>query len=157
MFGNVCKLYPEILKLTKHTIEECEAVAMQKLMFGIMSFIFYEVYNVEYFLNGTSYDLDPTVNYPLESGLEIVNSFAGFMLDEWASGFDYTFENLKTKILIISICVFLFQGVVYIILIEVLIVGNLKKKYLFFKKIYNNLVPDFIVTKEKIIKAKLEV
>lgn len=28
---------------------------------------------------------------------------------------------------------------------------------MFFKKIYNNMMPDFIVTKEKIIKAKLEV
>lgn len=28
---------------------------------------------------------------------------------------------------------------------------------MFFKKIYNNLLPDYIVTKEKIIKAKLEV
>lgn len=51
----------------------------------------------------------------------------------------------------------MFQVLIYIILIEVLIVGSLKDNFLFFRKIYNNMAPDFIVTKEKIIKAKLEV
>ena len=43
----------------------------------------------------------------------------------------------------------------YVFLIEIMIVGNLKEKFLFFRKIYESLMPDFIVTKEKIIKAKL--
>ena len=40
-------------------------------------------------------------------------------------------------------------------MIEIMIVGNLKNTFLFFRKIYENLMPEFIVTKEKIIKAKL--
>jgi len=79
------------------------------------------------------------------------------MLKEWASGFENMYWKLRTRVIIVSVCVFLFQAIVYILLIEVFIVSNLKKQYLFFKKIYNNLIPDFIVTKEKIIKAKLEV
>ena len=60
---------------------------------------------------------------------------------------------------IIAICssLFVFQIIIYVVLIEFFIVGNLKEKFMFFKKIYNNLLPDYIVTKEKIIKAKLEV
>ena len=45
----------------------------------------------------------------------------------------------------------------YFILIEILIVGNLENEYNFFKKIYESYMPDFIVSKEKIIKAKLQV
>ena len=46
---------------------------------------------------------------------------------------------------------------VYIILVEVFIVGNMKEKDEIFKTIYLNYMPDFVVSKEKIIKAKLHV
>ena len=62
---------------------------------------------------------------------------------------------MSENIIIISSCLIIIQGIVYVFLIEIMIVGNLKEKFLFFRKIYESLMPDFIVTKEKIIKAKL--
>ena len=59
------------------------------------------------------------------------------------------------SIIIIGSCLIIFQGIVYVLMIEIMIVGNLKNTFLFFRKIYENLMPEFIVTKEKIIKAKL--
>ena len=79
------------------------------------------------------------------------------MLDKWSEYFVSTIAVLEINIIIICSGLFLLQIVIYIVLVEVLIVGNLKEKFLFFRKIYNYLMPDFIVTKEKIIKAKLEV
>jgi hypothetical protein len=44
---------------------------------------------------------------------------------------------------------------VYLVLIEILGIGSLSNNYEFFKQMYNIYMPDYLVCKEKIIKAKL--
>jgi hypothetical protein len=44
---------------------------------------------------------------------------------------------------------------VYLVLIEILVIGTLNNNYEFFKRVYEMYMPDYLVSKEKIIKAKL--
>ena len=66
-------------------------------------------------------------------------------------------SDYQSYIFLVSICLIIFHVLIYIILVELFIVGNLKEKYEIYKKVYINYMPDFIVSKEKIIKAKLHV
>lgn len=59
--------------------------------------------------------------------------------------------------MVFVITLVLFHVIVYIVLVEIFLVGLLKNKFILFKLIYQNYIPDFVVTKEKIIKAKLYV
>lgn len=119
--------------------------------------MFYMTSNVDYFSTGASFTIDPALAYDMEVGMEMSNLYLEYLLEQWAAKFSSMMDALERNIIIICSGLFVFQIIIYIVLIEVFIVGNLKDKFMFFRKIYNNMMPDFIVTKEKIIKAKLEV
>lgn len=126
-------------------------------MYGVLSFVFYETNSINYYLNNVDDTYDPVLTYEIEIGLELTSSYLDFMVEQSNEVFQNVIKYLRKNIIILLICLFILQSLIYIILIEILIVRDLTQNFFFFRKIYNNLVPDFIVTKEKIIKAKLEV
>jgi hypothetical protein len=61
----------------------------------------------------------------------------------------------RQNLLIYSVCILAGYLLVYLVLIEVLVIGTLNNNYEFFKRVYEMYMPDYLVSKEKIIKAKL--
>lgn len=82
-------------------------------------------------------------------------SYFILLTEKWNELLVKTYDKLIINLIVMVICFTLLQIILYIVIIELCIVNKLKNKFLFFSKIYNNLVPDYIVTNEKIIKAKL--
>jgi hypothetical protein len=61
----------------------------------------------------------------------------------------------KQNLLTYSVCILSVYLLVYLVLIEILVIGTLNNNYEFFKRVYEMYMPDYLVSKEKIIKAKL--
>lgn len=120
---------------------------MQNFMYGVLSFVFYESNSIDYYLNNPDDTYDPVLTYEMEIGLELTSSYLDFIVEQWNEVFQSVTKYLKRNIIVLLICLFILQSLIYIILIEILIVRNLTQNFFFFRKIYNNLVPDFIVTK----------
>ena len=89
--------------------------------------------------------------------VKIIDYYLLDIMNVWSEEFNENIRGYQNLILIVSISLILFHVLVYIVLVEVFIVGNMKEKYEIFKTIYLNYMPDFVVSKEKIIKAKLHV
>lgn len=103
--------------------------------------------NVDFYQNSSTFDLDYKLVNDLEKGMQICNLYLEFLLQKWLEIFITLSQTLERNIIIICSSLFFVQIVIYILFIEVLIVGNLRDKFIFFRKIYNNMMPDFIVTK----------
>jgi hypothetical protein len=61
----------------------------------------------------------------------------------------------KQNLLTYSVCILARYLLMYLVLIEFLVISILNNNYEFFKHVYEMYMPDYLVTKEKIIKAKL--
>jgi hypothetical protein len=147
LFGNVCNLYPDVLIASKLTSWQCNMIAENNLQHGVESFLYYMMYNVDFYLNSSSYEINSFTGSQVQIGQEVSNAYLLYLLNRWTEMFEEIINKLLRNIIIICSSLFIFQIIIYFILIEYFIVGNLKEKFLFFKKIYSHLVPDYIITK----------
>jgi hypothetical protein len=153
-FSDVCSIYSSIL-VNASDVEACRTVAQNSLQHGIQSYIYYYTSISIDFLLDEHLDVRITDIYSLESGLAYVNVFLEFLAKNWLSEFSEIVLEAQYKLTIYAVCVLSGYLLLYLILIEILIIGNLNKNYDFFRRVYEMYMPDFLVSKEKIIKAKL--
>jgi hypothetical protein len=152
-FSDVCSIYSSIL-VNASDVEACRTVAQNSLQHGIQSYIYYYTSISIDFLLDEHLDVRITDIYSLESGLAYVNVFLEFLAKNWLSEFSEIVLEAQYKLTIYAVCVLSGYLLLYLILIEILIIGNLNKNYDFFRRVYEMYMPDFLVSKEK-IKAKL--
>jgi hypothetical protein len=72
-----------------------------------------------------------------------------------AVGVRRDYGRAKQNLLTYPVCILSGYLLVCLVLIEILAIGSINNNYKFFKRVYDMYMPDYLVSKEKIIKAKL--
>jgi hypothetical protein len=81
-------LYPEVLEASKLTAWQCNMVAENNLQHGVESFLYYMMYNVDFYLNSSSYELNINMGSQIQIGQEVSNAYLLFLLDRWTEMFE---------------------------------------------------------------------
>lgn len=152
-FGRVCNIYAGSLA-GDADMANCEAVAQNSLLHGVQSYIYYFTSISSDYLNGLSAITVGDI-LDMEAGLYYVNIFLQSLAQRWLDEFAQVVSDAKQSLLVYSVCILSGYLLFYLVLIEMLVIGNLNSHYGFFRRVYEMYMPDYLVSKEKIIKAKL--
>lgn len=152
-FGDACSLYSSLLADDNDRVM-CQSVSQNSLLHGVQSYIYYFSSTSSDFLNGAS-ALTAGDIADMEAGLYYVNLFLQNLASLWLDEFAAIVSRAQQNLLTYSICVLSGYLLFYLVLIEALVIGSLSSHYSFFRRVYEMYMPDYLVSKEKIIKAKL--
>lgn len=154
-FDDFCMLITDVFA-SGEIYGQCRTIAENTLQHGVQSFLYYLYSDVTNVIEAPP-PVQQSQLYDDDLAVKIIDYYLLDLINTWQNEFSQQISTYQNLILIVSICLILFHILVYIILVEICIVGNMKEKYEIFKTIYLNYMPDFVVSKEKIIKAKLHV
>lgn len=77
------------------------------------------------------------------------------MADLWLSLTSDLISSRLVSVILTTMAAFVLILALHIIFVEYIISNNLNQNYEMFRRMHENLIPEFVINKEKIIKAKL--
>lgn len=139
---------------SEYLLARCKVVQNEQLPKGGLSFYTYLINKYTLFFKNA---LMPTVAdiSELNDALYILFVYESYLNDLWLSS---TAELIQTRILVMvltTLAAFCLTVVLHVVFVEYLISGTLNSNYEMFRRMHSNLIPEFVINKEKIIKAKL--
>lgn len=154
-YTNPCISYG---RLNSSELYECSNVSLGKLSFGTVSFDNYFFTKIDDYLtlkNEIKFgSLNPRDIYEFDRAIYYINQFFLDILLVWSkdmsSILDTSYQNLTIYLVFMLICL-----IGAYIIAENLVVGKLRASFKYYRQIYNNFMPTELVSKERLIKAKL--
>jgi hypothetical protein len=156
-FDDFCLLSQNIFPDRPWIYTQCRTVAENTLQHGVQSFIYSLYSDVMNILVPTYLPIPIQTLSDGHFAVKIIDYYLIDLMNIWRTELTSQINNYQSYLVFFSIGLIAFHIIIYIVLVEVFIVGHLKQKYEIYKKVYLNYMPDFVVSKEKIIKAKLHV
>ena len=154
-YTNPCIAYGQ---LNTSEIEECSNISLGKLSLGMVSFNNYFFTKINDFLtlkNEWKFgNLSEDDIYEFDRAIYYSNQFILDILYVWSEDMTNVLDN-SNKYLTIYLAFMLFTLIGAYIIAENLVVGKLNIAYKYYRMIYNNFMPTELVSKERLIKAKL--
>jgi len=154
-YTNPCYAYG---KLNSEEIQECLNISLGKLSFGMVSFNNYFFSKIFDFLTikteGKFGNLTENEVFEFDRAIYYSNQFILDILRVWSLDMSNVLDN-SYKNLTIYLSFMMFTLIGAFIIAENLVVGKLKSSYKYYRGIYNNFMPTELVSKERLIKAKL--
>ena len=154
-YTNPCMAYGQ---LNSEEMQECMNVSLGKLSFGMVSFNNYFFAKIYDFLTIKSEEkfgnLTPNEVFEFDRAIYYANQFILDILRVWSKDMTNVLDNSYNN-LTIYLAFMMFTLIGAFIIAENLVVGRLNKSYKYYRGIYNNFMPTELVSKERLIKAKL--
>ena len=134
--------------------ERCRTYQDSQLAKGALNYMNYFQDKVHpYMLGGGNYTTQDALEMmKLE---QILNYLEFHLMDIWKSESMSQLNERFTLFVLLTVAAVVVIIAVQIIFIEVLLTHHLKEQYSFYRRMHENLIPDFVINKEKMIKAKL--
>ncbi|CAD8089602.1 unnamed protein product [Paramecium sonneborni] len=157
-FNNLCQFLYEKQYFDEAEFKDCETILNGKLKQGIVAFNqLYSSVTQDYVLNKESRfgQINLESIWQFNIAIDYIKSAFKVLLTSWSNDLGSLIDKDYTLILILLIVMVVFQFLVFVIVAEMYLVNQLKKKFQFYRQIYKSYMPNDIIQKEKIIRASL--
>ncbi len=154
--GTPCEVYRNLL--TDAQIQDCYDRTLQKLATGLVTYHTYFRDQVTKFLKGQAtnfgqIDINAIYDYGQSNSI-IDDVFTEEMLKEWTSSLSGYISQQLSLLILLMVLSSLLYFVVFLIA-QSTVLGTLRSRFLFFRKVYNNYMLNGALQKEKKIAAIL--
>lgn len=139
---------------TAYYASRVNTIQHQQLIKGALSFYNYLINRYGLFFK----NINPvSINdvYELTEGYNILAIYEIHLMNLWLTMTSEQLSSILVQMIIITCLTICLILVFHLVFVEFLIVNTLNSNYERFRRMYENLIPEFVINKEKIIKAKL--
>jgi hypothetical protein len=153
MFGNPCTFAPQVLAAANSNMTACMNGFNRTLSLGITTFLRAVHPTVENYINLRTNLTVPQLN-DVTTTLTIVAYYVTDAINTWAAEFTQqvvAYERLDTMLCLIAAGVILLLHVVFC---EKFLFYFLESDYKFIREVFDKMVPNFIISVEKVIRQK---
>lgn len=135
-------------------MNRCETIQSSFLNKGVVIFYNYLLLRTMlYFNNGSVFTVNEIVE--INDALKIIGVYDIHMMKTWLSYItEFISSRLVTLIMIVAVSIVAII-VLHFVFVEYLFTHYLGQNYEIFRRMHEYLIPEFVINKEKIIKAKL--
>ena len=91
----------------------------------------------------------------MNQALNIIGLYDVGLMNKWLNSVSTLVSNRLVNVIACIIAAFFGVLLLHIIFVEFLIIKSLAANYEMFRRMHENMIPEFVINKEKIIKAKL--
>lgn len=153
-FGNPCTYSPDVLQRISVSKEKCETVLNKVMITGLRAYMRAGSALADDYMRGrhqlTIEELD---NFSIS--VTILSAFILNAIETWGKEFIARVEALSTRMTVFAIGLVLGTVLLHLVLIEGVVDWLLRREYNFLLKVYRHMIPEGLLTKEKVVLQEL--